>query len=85
MKNVFIFASFLFFGTFFTSSCVEKAKEINVKNCIILSCEEIKRSSVHDEINPISYRLKTDCNAVIISREKYSVGDTIQIKIYKYK
>jgi hypothetical protein len=49
---------------------------------IVSGCELISPVSVHDEINP-RYRILTTDSLVFKSPREFSIGDTIDVRVYK--
>ena len=85
MRNLFFLIGFLVLSCSIFSCEKRKIEKVEMLNCVVSSCEKIERNSIHDEINPPRYRLKTSCNILLISYEIYEVGDTLQIEVHKYK
>jgi hypothetical protein len=76
-------------GTIFTLAAFgcesPKVAEVIEKDCVITEVEYFQIGQKHTlQIDP-EWRVTTDCGTTHTSRQAMRVGDTVQIKIVKYK
>jgi hypothetical protein len=76
-------------GTIFTLTALgcesPKVAEVIEKDCVITEVEYFQIGQKHTlQIDP-EWRVKTDCGTTYTVRKAMRVGDTVQIKIVKYK
>ena len=76
-------------GTIFTIAALgcesPKVAEVIEKDCVVTEVEYFQIGQKHTlQIDP-EWRIKTDCGTTHTSRKAMRVGDTVQIKIVKYK
>jgi hypothetical protein len=65
-------------------SCSDKQPEITKIKCAVENCEEVPRISVHDDIRPKRWRIKS-CDRTFVSGKPYNIGDSIEIQIVDYR
>jgi hypothetical protein len=76
-------------GTIFTIAALgcesPKVAEVIEKDCVVTEVEYFQIGQKHTlQIDP-EWRIKTNCGTTHTSRKAMRVGDTVQIKIVKYK
>lgn len=65
-------------------SCSHKEPEISKIKCIIEDCQEIPRISVHDDIRPKRWRIKS-CDRTFVVGKAYNIGDSIEVQVVDYR
>lgn len=65
-------------------SCSNKKPEITKIKCVVEDCTEIPRISVHDDIRPKRWRVKS-CERTFVSGKPYNIGDSIEVQIVDYR
>ena len=83
MKNL-VLLIFILFSLSFIFSCKTQNRKIEEIGCVVIKTSEIKKQSVHDDINPTKYKVYTDCGQYFIGYKKYEKGDSVTIRLVTY-
>lgn len=73
----------VFFGSLLFS-CSDKQPKIRKIKCLIEDCQEIPRISVHDDIRPKRWRVKS-CDRTFVVGNPYNIGDSIEVQVVDYR
>lgn len=84
MKKIYFIIG-LIFTSLVTSCGSEVVGEVTEQTCVATEVEYFQVGEKHTLQTDPEWRVKLDCGRIYTSRNAVRVGDSIQIKIVKYK